>query len=294
MDRRRTPKTIVSVADFKLGQLPYISSMRKKGHRPRILLPSEHYTRIPNYVFEEELHQLDEPRGAAVYLFLIDWATHSGTVSATRAEIARALRMDERVVKACLFELSSRRFIKLRRKGVSRSHITKDVWFVPAVQCDSIEGWTPIPRFVITEYIPAYPKAVLLPILIYHQHMKWLNWSWVQAPGLSKLLNWSKNRIHEALRTMFTETEWRRLKTSLPRPLDVLVTKRAKPIPGLYSQSIRHHRVLAVQYTTQQTESIRSIFIPAAFRQRFKIKLTDEMQSALSSIFRSKDQHLDS
>jgi hypothetical protein len=243
------------------------------NQRRRILIPRKHWTRIINRVFDEELREFRENQAAAVYLFLIDRADHSSTkaVAITRAELAAAIRMDERVVKNCLDELSAVGFIELQRTGISHSRINKDVWRVPAVEEVHTEPYTPVPRLIITEYIPAFHSAALLPVLLRHQHLSWNNWCWMGIAKLSKILNWSPNRVRDALGAMGTESGWKAKGTGLPRPVQMKTVTRSKK-GKYYTNTVRHYQVLAVEYTLESDMRLRRVFIPEAFRDRFGIK----------------------
>jgi hypothetical protein len=262
----------------------------------RILIPHKHWTAFPNRIFDEELRVLKQKSAAAVYLFLIDFAAHrpSRHVVLTRSEIAARINMDERIIKRCLSELEARGFIRQVRPGVLHSHINKDRWLVPAAQSDSLrDGWTPVPRLLIREYLPKYPNAALLPVLLYHQHMHWRNKCWMGVERLSKVLNWSPTRVRSALRTMSVQGNWSKLETSLPRPLSVSssgTTTKASSTGTAGQRAARHYSVQAVRYTIAQQESKRRVLIPKPFLDHFGIELPDDLKRTLSSIFRYDEQ----
>ena len=266
--------------------------MPRQSPRIRILIPRDHWTPVIERVFTDELRDLEEKSAAALYLFLIDWAYHrsSKRVVMTRAEISAATGIDERVVKRSLKELCQKSFIKLEREGVAHSHINKDCWRVPAVEDVVSDPFTPIPRAIIREYLFAYRNAVLLPVLLFHQHMGWRNECWMGVSRLSKLLNWSPTRVRTALRTMMYNTAWSKLGTGMPTPLAVRTVPQLNQSTTQQAQrkAVRHYSVLAVRYTTEANPAMRRIYIPEAFRDRFAIKLTKELREALSSIFRPK------
>jgi hypothetical protein len=177
----------------------------------RVQIPKGQWTPFRNEVFKEQLGSLEEKRAAALYLFLYDRAYHrpSKAVAATVRQLSRLLKMDERVVKKCLAELRRKELIRKIRSGVRRSRINKDVWKVPLAEVDlKQDSWTPIPRVLIQKYLPADPNTVLLPLLLYYQHMNWLNYSWVGVTTLSKRLNWSASRVRDSLRSMFDLDAW--------------------------------------------------------------------------------------
>jgi hypothetical protein len=171
----------------------------------RIRIPKKEWTPFRNQIFTEELGDLKEKHAAQLYFYLYDKAYHtpSGTIGATRAQLSRWTNFDVRVVTKCLSELQSRGLIELVRGGVLHSRMRKDCWEVPlATFILKDEKWTPIPRVLIREYLPAYPNSVLLPVLLSYQHLNWINHSWVGVAKLSKRLGWSATRVRESLRTM--------------------------------------------------------------------------------------------
>lgn len=270
--------------------------MSNQPRRRRILIPREHWTPVVDRVFSDELGELEEKSAAALYLFLIDSAYHRSRdrearrVVMTRAEISAATGMDERVVKRCLAELSSKGFIQLERRGAAHSHINKDCWSIPAVDDVSTEIFTPVPRLIIREYLPAYRNAVLLAVLLFHQHMNWRNRCWMGVERLSKLLKWSPTSVRSGLRRMMYNTAWGKLGTGLPTPLAVCTVpqpQKSKLQKPAQRKAVRHYSVLAVRYTGEQNPSRRRIYIPKTFRDHFEIELTDDLRKTLSSIFRS-------
>jgi hypothetical protein len=166
--------------------------------------------------------------------------------------------MDERVVKKCLAELLRKELIRKIRSGVRRSRINKDLWTVPLAVVDlKQDSWTPIPRVLIQKYLPADPNTVLLPLLLYYQHMNWLNYSWVGVRTLSKRLNWSASRVRDSLRSMFDQDAWYS-QNELQWPLRCRVVKNEK------GERRRRFRVRAVHY--YQTGKKRFVRLSAAFR----------------------------
>jgi hypothetical protein len=226
----------------------------------RVQIPKGQWTPFRNEVFAKELGSLEEKRAAALYLFLYDRAYHrpSKVVAATVRQLSRLLKMDERVIKKCLAELRRKELIRKIRSGVRRSRINKDVWTVRLAVVDlKQDSWTPIPRVLIQKYLPADPNAVLLPLLLYYQHMNWLNYSWVGVTTLSKRLNWSTSRIRDSLRGMFDQDAWYS-QNELQWPLRCRVVKNEK------GERRRRFRVRAVHY--YQAGKRRFVRLSSAFR----------------------------
>jgi predicted transcriptional regulator len=226
----------------------------------RVQIPKGQWTPFRNEVFAKELGSLEENRAAAVYLFLYDRAYNrpSKAVATTVRQLSRLLKMDERVIKRCLTELRQEGLIRKIRSGVRRSRINKDVWKVPLAEVDLKEdSWTPIPRVLIQRYLPADPNSVLLPLLLYYQHMSWLNYSWVGVTTLSKRLNWSTSRVRDSLRSMFDKDAWYS-RSELQWPLRRIIVKNDK------GERRRQFRVRAIHY--YQSGKKRFVRLSAAFQ----------------------------
>jgi hypothetical protein len=230
----------------------------------RILIPNEEWTPFDNRVFTHDLRKLKGKRSAALYLYLYDKAYHSGVgmVAETASRLAGLTGSDPRAVQHGLEELQQVKLIYNACEGVRRSRSQTDSWVVARTGLDLKNGkWTPVPRLITRKYMHKVPNAVLLPMLLFHQHMHWRNECWVGVPRLSKLLNWSKTRVQDSLRTMFRDDDWSKLKTGFPRPLTCTSVKN----PKTHKRS-RHFTVLAMTYTGQKTESRRTVSISPAFR----------------------------
>jgi hypothetical protein len=231
----------------------------------RVQIPKAQWTPFRNEVFAEKLGDLEENRAAALYVFLYDRAYHrpSKAVATTVRELSRWLNMDPRVVQKCLHELSKNGLIRKIRSGVPRSRINKDVWKVPLSAVDLKEdSWTPIPRVLIQKYLPADPNAVLLPVLLYHQHLSWNNYCWVGVTTIRKRLNWSASRVRDSLRSMFDENAWYSLHPDLQWPLRRILVKNDK------GERRRHFKVRAVHY--DRTGKKPFIRLSAAFQNASK------------------------
>ena len=212
---------------------------------PGIEIEPEAWTPIRNEVFTEILRTLEERCSAALFLVMYDRAYHSRSrlLAATVAQLARLTGIDARTVTKCLDELLQQKLVRQVGKGVNRSKTRRPVWKVPSATIDpKREGnWTPVPRNLILNYVPAYRNAVLLPLLIYHQNMNKLNYCWVGVPALSKRLKWSETRVNESLRYMYDKENWRSLHPDLPWPLRCKVVRQN-------GQSRRRFSVLAIEY----------------------------------------------
>jgi hypothetical protein len=228
----------------------------------------ENWTPIRNQVFTDILSTLEKRHSAALYLYLYDRAYHSPSkrIPATVAELARQTGIDARTANKCLAELLEQGLIRQVRQGVKRSKAKtrRPVWAVPLATIDLREGnWTPIPRNLICKYLPAYPNAVLLLVLGYHQHMKRLNFCWVGVTTLSKRLNWRATRIRDSLRYMFDKENWRSLHPELPWPLWCEIVKNKEGQPR------RHFRVRAIEYEGKGKNAVMRL--SKSFRMAFDL-----------------------
>jgi hypothetical protein len=191
----------------------------------RVLYPLRFWTPVRREVFTDVLSQLEEKRAAHTYLVLYDksWRESNHELLATVRTIAKWTRLDERTVRRCLDELTAKGFLTLAREGHLRSRSNAPVWRVPLADFDfEKQGpWTPVPTYFLYRYFQAYGNSVLLPVLLWHQHIGWKNWGWPGTPRLAKLMNWSRPRVYGALKAMGTEARWKELDTGLPWPLGV-------------------------------------------------------------------------
>jgi hypothetical protein len=229
----------------------------------RIEMPRKEWTPFDNRVFTHVLKKLQGKSSAALYFYLYDEAYHSGLgiVTKTASRLAHLTGMDARVTKTSLDELKDRGLIYNASEGIPRSRTQTDTWVVSHTGLDLKKGgWTPVPRIVIHKYIRRFPNAVLLPLLLFHQHKSWRNECWVGVAKLSELLNWSKTRVRGALRRMIQDDEWTSRRTGLPRPLTFTVKKKD-------GKRSRHYRVLAVSYSKEKKKSERTVGISPRFQE---------------------------
>jgi hypothetical protein len=226
------------------------------------------WTPIRNQVFTDILGDLKGRHAAALYLYLYDWAYHSPSKSivATVAELARLTGIDARTANKCLAELRQLELIRQVRQGIkhSKAKTRRPVWKVPLAPVDLREGnWTPVPRNLVREYFPAYPNAVLLPLLIFYQHMNRQKFCWVGVTTLRKRLNWCATRVRDSLCYMFDEKNWRSLHPDLPWPL------RRKIVINKEGQRRRRFSVLAIEYEgSGKTAKMR---LSKSFRMAFDL-----------------------
>jgi hypothetical protein len=157
----------------------------------RVRFPMRYWTPMRREVFEEVLPKLQFGRTALIYLILYDrrWRDSNREVRGDFADVSRWTGMDSRTIEKCLAELISNGFITQVRSGQQRSRTNKPTWKVPLADFDfKKQGpWTPIPGFIVERYCRVYPGAVLLPVLMWHQHIGWQDWCWPGVPRLATL-----------------------------------------------------------------------------------------------------------
>lgn len=242
---------------------------------PAVLYPLRYWTPVRREVFENVCSRLKGNRGVLVYLALYDraWRSRGRRLDATITDVSEWTGLDGRTTDKCLRELTSKGLVVRIRSGHLRSRTDKPVWQVPLAEFDfRKEGpWTPIPTFILYRYCQAYSKAVLLAVILWHQHIGWRDWCWPGAPRLATLMHWPVARVYAALRTMGECDRWEKLGTGLPQPLEIQSRRNKK---GGWT---RHFHVRAVHY--QQSSGHRSVRLDKEFAKFFKVP---ELQSGLS------------
>ena len=250
---------------------------RKLWVRPAVLYPLRYWTPVRREVLEDVCPQLRANRGAVVYLVLYDrvWRSPGRRLSATVSDVSRWTGLDGRTTDICLRELISKGLVVRIRSGHLRSRTDKPVWRVPLAEFDFRKQgpWTPIPTFILYRYCRAYSKAVLLPVILWHQHIGWRDWCWPGAPRLATLMHWPVARVYAALRTMGQPNRWERLGTGLPQPLEIQYRRSKK------GWLTRHFHVRAVHY--QQESGHHSVGLDREFTTFFQVP---ELRSGLSVV----------
>ena len=122
-------------------------------------------------------------------------------------------------------------------------------------------NWTPIPRFLVTEYVPAYPDSVLLLLLLHYQHLSWANDCYPGKLTLSEKMGWAHLRVSNAVGTMSESGRWKKVGTSLPTPL----TTELRPF---HKGTVTHYHLRAVRYELNK-EGIRVMRLRTFALERF-------------------------
>ena len=175
--------------------------------------------------------------------------------------------LDQRTVSPCLYELLKTKVIRCGHLGKNRSRTDKPRWTVPLTQFELEEGcWVPIPRILIHKYLPAYPRAILLVILLWHQHMSWRNECWPGMKRLADYTGWSKRKVYSALRELGDENEWHNYCPDLPWPLEI--TFRLNK----HGKKSRHYHVRAVVYEPKKGRGFTTYRLSEQFAGFFGVK----------------------
>lgn len=232
----------------------------------RVLMEEKDWTPFRNEIFDNWGGKLQEHNAAALYAILYDRAYHHAlqllkpVVSAGYSDLSNWSGLDSRVVKSCLKELRNKGLVLKKKSGTSRSRSDKPVWKIPLATAFLRDGgvqWTPVPRFLVQEYIPVYANSVLLLFLLRIQGYLWKDFSWVSVESLAVKCNWSDSRVRDSLKRLSDPKLWGNL-TKLPRPL----TRKPQKTGST------HSTVRAVRYENGATVRLRT-----EFAKYFKLKI---------------------
>lgn len=241
-----------------------------KPRRICVLYSLDYWTPVVRAVFQEVLPRLGSAYCQVLFLVLYDklWHSRDGKIFATPTDMAGWIGADQRTVDACLSELARLDFVIPAELGRRSSRTNKPRWEIPVTQFDfATEGpWTPVPRFFIHEYPKAFPKSILLAVLLWHQHLNWKNDCWPGVTRLATLTGWSKRSVYQALNTMGHEHRWERLGLSLPWPLQIR-TNRDKQ-----GNEHRHFSVRAVFYAAKKGRGRSTVMVTQEFAKFFHIR----------------------
>lgn len=245
--------------------------MARKLAKRRVHIPARYWTAFSITVFESVLLNLRRRHSALVYLVLYHHAWHDKKkrVHASFETLSKWCGLDYRTVEKCIRELEFKRCIIRTSKGTQRSRNDLPVWRVPAAEFDMArEGWVPVPSFFITHYLPTCPACALLPLFLYYQNMRKLNYCWPSALELSQRMGWfkiSRHRIYAAL--ISNEEKWKKLGTGLPIPLTI--SRAPGTNPDTWN---RHYQVRAVYYHRESKKGLPELYLTKEFSEFFKIK----------------------
>jgi hypothetical protein len=227
--------------------------MSAKQKRIRIELASKAWTAVHQRVFERVLPSVS-PAAQVVYLVLLDriWHERPKRVAAGEADLVRWTGLDQRTVNRCLTELYCKaKVIRCVYPGKKGSRMHRPLWTIPLTRFELADGnWVPVPRILIHKYLPAFPSAILLIIILKHQHMSWRNECWPGVSRLAQYTGWSKRKVYDAVKQMANEEKWKKCHPDLPWPLEM--TWRKNPHGG----KSRRYSIRAVVYERRRRGTI--------------------------------------
>jgi hypothetical protein len=227
----------------------YDTSRSGKGHVP------PDFTYFNNQVFERVFPRLGErpgkreteafysfpprqvvPRMNKPHLQIVYAAVYSACfhkirkmVKLSDMDVSRRTGIDWRTVQHDLFWLQQSGDIEMVIEGRSKARRSskKALWSVPLAKFDMKEQhFTPVPKFVVDHYVPAYPRAILLPVLQYVRQWRKYNGYWVERAR--DATGWPTRTIYRALEVLGDERRWRGKNDNdpdemypMPRPIEV-------------------------------------------------------------------------
>jgi hypothetical protein len=188
-----------------------------------VLYPTTQWTAFNNALLDS-FASLSSVATTVILLVMYDAVSHrkKRSIRASLTDVARMSGFDARTVKSSLRESLRKGLLDFNVRGTDRSRTNKTAWTVPLAEFNWADGhWTPVPRFLIRQYLPVVPRAIILPLIIKHQQLSWTNRCWPSVATLARLTNRSDRWIYLALRELSNERVWARLGTGLPRPLEL-------------------------------------------------------------------------
>jgi hypothetical protein len=222
-----------------------MENAKRSREENRIRYPPSSWIPVPAEFFRQVLPALEETRAAGLLLTMhvMVRSSRERRLRANLTDLSAQMHCDSRIVRRCLDELGDKSLVVRVHRGTKRSRSDKPRWRVPLSEFAlSAGGWVPVPRFLITHYLPVFPGSLLLIILLFYEHHGWRNDCWPGVGHLAELTGWKSRTVYRALNLMGHRHRWERLGTGLPWPLEV--TWR----PSKKGGEIRHFRVRAVHY----------------------------------------------
>jgi hypothetical protein len=202
--------------------------MRQRERKPRetrILFPPGSWIPVPKEVFEEVLPKVVRKLAAHLYIAMYERAcrNRSKPFAANLHDLSEYIKCDPRTARRCIMELCRKDFVEMvYGEWKLRSRTDKPKFRVPLSEVElEAGGWVPVPRFLVTRYLPRFRGSLLLIILLYYQHLSWKNYCWPGAAALQRKTRWQPRTVYHALNVMGHQRRWERLGTGLPWPLEI-------------------------------------------------------------------------
>jgi hypothetical protein len=230
----------------------------------RIFYPPHSWIPLHFDVIGEVFPELQENRSAQLYIALYERArrVRSGEIAMSIRELSELIDCDPRTARKCISELVGEGFVIIDYEGRKlRSRTNKTRFRVPLSELSLESGkWFPIPRFLVTDYLKAFPGSLLLIIVICFQHRYWKRRCWLSMRFLEKTTNWSRRQIYHALNLMGHEHKWKKLDTQLPWPLEITYS---------LDRESRRFSVRAVDYYRPLGRQKRAVGLSEEFATHF-------------------------
>jgi hypothetical protein len=161
--------------------------------------------------FQRVVPRLNKPHLQIIYAIMYSACFHKNKKMArlSAMDIARLSGIDWRTVQSDLFWLTQSGDIHVEKEGYSKARTwhEKTLYSVPLANFDiQKEHFTPVPRFIVKHYVPAYPRAILLPVLQYIRQWRRFDGYWVQR--VQDITGWPQRTIYRALKVLGNDHTW--------------------------------------------------------------------------------------
>jgi hypothetical protein len=241
----------------------------------RIFYPANSWMPVQSAVLRKVFPKLRQHRAAHLYMAMYERATRVGPreFAMNLRELSELIECDPRTVRKCIVELCQKGFIDMVHKGgAKRSRTDKPRFRVPLSESELAGGeWFPIPRFLVTKYMQAFPGSLLLIILISFQHIEWNDHCWVGVSALRRIIRWKPRTIYSALNLMGHKHRWEKFGTDLPWPLEIRYSTNWER---------RHFSVRVVQYYLPPGHRHRVVGLSKEFETHFGYRKTSSRMDA--------------
>jgi len=124
-------------------------------------------------------------------------------------DVSRRTGIDWRTVQRDIHWLTESGDIEMVSEGYSKARRSdgKTVWSVPLANFDTKEQYfTPVPKFVVDHYVPASPRAILLPVLQYVRQWRRYDGYWLQR--VQDTTGWPLRTIYRAFGVLADQHKW--------------------------------------------------------------------------------------
>jgi hypothetical protein len=236
----------------------------RHDRQKRIFYPANSWIPVHSDVFEKVFPRLKERLAAHLYMAMYERASQvrSREFAMNLRDLSELIKCDPRTARKCIIELVGKGFVKMVDEGrANRSRTDKPRFRVPLVESELAEGrWVPVPRFLVTRYLPEFPGSLLLIVLLSFQHINWNDHCWMSAQLLGTITKWKRRTIYHALNLMGHRHRWEKLRTGLPWPLEIRYS-------GDWER--RHFSVRAVQYYCPPGAKVKVVGLSKEFTTHF-------------------------